>query len=85
MTDALEILMAAFRSALSVCPHSTQQKEAWLLRFFFCTVSAYTTRPGRIAWVYQVQWYTGKSSLIEKELTELPKRPGGMARTLRFL
>jgi hypothetical protein len=47
------------------------------------TVSTFATRSRRIARVYRVQWYAGKSGLVGKERTELTERPGGMAIALR--
>ena len=49
----------------------------------FGTVSTLATRARRITRVDRVQWDTSKSGLVGKEETELSKRPGGMARTLR--
>ena len=58
-------------------------KDGLTLAVRFCTVPTDATRARRIARVYGVQWDTCKSSLVLKKETELPKRPGGMARTLR--
>ncbi len=54
------------------------------LAVLFCAMPTPATRPRRIARVNRVQWHASKSSLIRKEQTQLPKGPGGMARTLGF-
>ena len=58
-------------------------KGGLTLAVLFCAVSTHMARSGRVAWVDRVQWYTEKRGLVGKELTELSKGPGGMARTLR--
>src|SRR6059058_3926047 len=47
----------------------------------FRTVSTSATRARRIARIDRMQWHASKSSLVGKEQTQLPKGPGGMART----
>ncbi len=58
-------------------------KGGLTLAVLFCTVPTGRARSRRVALVQRVQWHAGKSSLVGKELTQLPKCPGGMARTLR--
>ena len=58
-------------------------KGGLTLAVLFCTVPIGRARSRRVARVYRMQWHASKSSLVGKELTQLPKCPGGMARTLR--
>ncbi len=39
-------------------------KGSLTLAVLFCTVSAHMAHPRRVTWVHQVQWDTGKSSLV---------------------
>src|SRR5947209_15613323 len=60
-------------------------KAGLTLAVLFRTVSAHMARLRRVARVNQMQWHASKSSLIGEERTELTKRPGTMAITLRLL
>ena len=52
------------------------------LAVLFGTVSAHMARLRRVAGINSMQWDTCKRSLVGKEQTQLPERPGGMARPL---
>jgi hypothetical protein len=48
-------------------------KGGLTLAVLFRTVPTRRARLGRVPWVYRVQCYPGKSSLVGKERTELPE------------
>jgi hypothetical protein len=48
-------------------------KRGLTLTVLFRTVTAHLARARRIAWVYEMQWHTSKSSLVLKKETELPE------------
>src|SRR2546425_534935 len=80
---AREILMAAFRSAFSVCPRLPTTKRGLTFAVGFLAMSADATPPRGVGRVNDVEQHTGKRGLIGKELTQLSKSPRALPGTLR--